>query len=99
MTRKNLLINTILSAAVFCSSVTLAQDPVQDIDNKLHSNLAAAQSHVVQANSYVSAAQKENKYDMQGHAEKARQLLAQVNQELKLAAEAANAANAIQKKK
>jgi hypothetical protein len=35
--------------------------------------------------------------DMQGHAEKARELLVQVNQELKLAAEAANAANAKRK--
>lgn len=91
MTKKSLLINTFLSAALFCSAVTLAQDPVQDIDKNHHANLAAAQSHVVQANNYIIAAQKDNKYDMQGHAEKARQLLAQVNQELKLAADAANA--------
>jgi hypothetical protein len=97
MTKKSRLINTILSAALFCSGVTLAQEPVQDIDKKIHPILAAAQSHVVQANSYILAAQKDNKEDMQGHAEKARQLLVQVNQELKLAAEAANAAN--QKKK
>ena len=93
MTKKSRLINTILSAALFCSGVTLAQEPVQDIDKKTHPILAAAQSHVVQANSYILAAQKDNKEDMQGHAEKARQLLVQVNQELKLAAEAANAAN------
>lgn len=99
MAKKRLLINTFLSAALFCSGVTLAQDPVQDIDKNRHPNLAAAQNHVVQANNYIIAAQKDNKDDMQAHAEKARQLLAQVNQELKLAAEAANAAAAASQKK
>lgn len=36
------------------------------------------------------AAQKANECDMKGHAEKAKQLLEQVNNELKAAAEAAN---------
>jgi hypothetical protein len=96
VTKKSLLISTILSAALF-SVLTLAQEPVQDIDRNIHPNLAAAQSHVVEANKYVTIAQRDNKEDMKGHAEKARELLAEVNRELKLAAEAANAAN--QKKK
>jgi hypothetical protein len=99
MTKRSLLIITMLGAALSCGGVLWAQDPVQDIDKKLHPNLAAAQSHVVQANNYVSAAQKDQKYDMQGHAEKARELLVQVNQELKLAAAAANAADASHQKK
>jgi hypothetical protein len=99
MTRKSLLIGTILSAALFCRGVALAQEPVQDIDKKIHPNLAAAQFHVVQANNAVAVAQKDNKYDMQGHAEKARQHLVEANQELKLAAEAANAAMMKEKKK
>jgi|SRR5580692_4334094 hypothetical protein len=94
MTKKNLLINTILSAVLFWSGLALAQEPVQDINKDAHPNLAAAQSHVIQANNEVIAAQNANKEDMQGHAEKARQLLVQVNKELKLAAEAANAAKA-----
>jgi hypothetical protein len=97
MTKRSLLVNTILSAALFCTGVTLAQEPVMDIDKSVHPNLAEAQHHVVEANNWIAVAQKDNKYDMHGHAEKARQLLVQVNQELKLAAEAANAAN--QKKK
>ena len=36
------------------------------------------------------AAQQANEWDMQGHAQKAKNLLDQVNSELKLAAEAAN---------
>jgi hypothetical protein len=99
MRRQKLLINTILGATVFCCGLTLAQEPVQNIDRKVHPNLAEAQNHVAQANKYIIVAQKDNKNDMQGHAEKARQLLVQANQELKLAAEAANAANAGEKKK
>jgi len=90
MTKKGLPINAIIGAALFCG-LMLAQEPVQDIDKNLHPNLAAAQFHVVQASNAVLAAQNDNRYDMHGHAEKARQLLAQANQELKLAAEAANA--------
>jgi hypothetical protein len=93
MAKKSLLINTFLSAVLFCSGVTLAQDPVQDIDKNRHPQLAAAQNDVVQANTHILNAQKFDKYDMQGHAEKARVLLVQVNQELKLAAAASNAAS------
>lgn len=92
MTKKRLLINTIFSAALICSSVMLAQDPVQNIDSKKHPNLAGAQQLVAQANKLIVVAQKDNAYDMQGHATKARQLLVQVNQELKLAANDADAA-------
>lgn len=99
MRKQKPLISTILGVVVFCCGVTLAQEPVQDIDRKVHPNLAEAQNHVAQANKYIIIAQKDNKNDMQGHAEKARQLLVQANQELKLAAEAANAANAGRKKK
>jgi hypothetical protein len=81
-----------LLAAVLLCGVTFAQEPVQDINPKVHPNLAAAQHHVVEANNAIATAQKDNKYDMKGHAEKARQLLVQVNNELKAAAEAANAA-------
>jgi hypothetical protein len=79
MTKKNLTINTIFIAALFCSGVMLAQAPVVDIDKKLHPNLALAQDHLVQATNYISVAQKDDKYDMQGHAERARQLIMQAN--------------------
>lgn len=71
-------------------AVTVAQDPVVDIDRSLHPNLFQAQEAVVQANHFIAEAQKDNRYDMHGHAEKARQLLVEVNRELKAAAEAAN---------
>lgn len=85
-----------LFAAVFSilllGSITMAQEPVVDIDKGRHPNLAEAQRLVVEANRYIHEAQKDNRYDMKGHAERARALLVQVNQELKAAAEAANAA-------
>jgi len=96
MTKKTKLFSAILSAVFLCC-VTLAQEPVQDIDKKIHPNLAEAQRFVVEANNAIATAQKDNRYDMKGHAEKARQLLAQVNLELKAAAEAANAAAAKKK--
>jgi hypothetical protein len=68
-----------------------AQEPRVDIDKRVHPNLAAAQQHVVEANRYIATAQKDNRYDMRGHAEKARQLLMEADEELKAAAEAANA--------
>jgi GAF domain-containing protein len=96
MIKKTQIFLALVSGMLFCV-VTLAQTPVVDIDQSKHVNLADAQRHVVAANAAVLKAQQENKYDMQGHAEKARDLLVQVNQELKAAAAAANAQ--MQKKK
>jgi hypothetical protein len=84
-------VTAVFSVLAFCMILT-AQEPVVDIDKNRHPNLAEAQRLVVQANHYVEVAQKDNRYDMKGHAEKARDLLVQVNNELKAAAEAANAA-------
>jgi hypothetical protein len=83
----------VLCVIVLASIMTLAQEPVQNIDKDKHPNLATAQKLIAEANNYIVTAQKDNKDDMQGHAEKARQLLVQASAELKQAAEAANAAN------
>jgi hypothetical protein len=53
-------------------------------------NLAAAQRLSEQAYNKITAAQQANEWDMNGHAAKAKELLEQVNRELKEAAEAAN---------
>ena len=91
------LFATICGVVLLCSLV-LAQGPVVNIDPKVHSNLYDAQRLVVQADQRIVAAQKINDEDMQGHAQKARDLLVQVNLELKAAAEAANAAAAARQK-
>lgn len=89
MTKKSVVSRILLTSVLF-SVVMLAQEPVEDIDAGRHPHLAGAQRLVVQANREIAEAQRDNHYDMQGHAEKARELLVQVNRELKMAAEAAN---------
>ena len=77
MTKKILRIGATLTAALLCS-VMLAQEPVQNVDSKFHPNLAKAQQLAAEANHYIVIAQKDNRYDLHGHASKARQLLVQV---------------------
>jgi len=71
--------------------VAVAQKPKDNVSAKSHPNLAAAQQLSTQAWEKIIAAQKANEWDMEGHAQKAKNLLDQVNSELKLAAKAANA--------
>ena len=87
---KRIALAVLLAATVLAGNLTLAQPPVQDISAKRHPNLAAAQRLSLQAWERINAAQAANEWDMGGHAQKAKQLLDQVNIELKAAAEAAN---------
>jgi F0F1-type ATP synthase membrane subunit b/b' len=66
--------------------------PAENVSGKRHPNLAAAQEFSERAFEKIGAAQQANEFDMQGHAAKAKDLLDQVNKELKQAAETANAA-------
>ena len=91
MTTKNSIVTTVLSAALLCG-VALAQEPTVNIDAKRHPNLAEAQRLLVEANHKITQAQTDNKRDMKGHAEKARQHILEADKELKAAAEAANEA-------
>ena len=76
-------------AAVAACAVS-AQVPVQNIDPERHGNLAAAQRLVVQAFERLNDAQNANDYQLGGHAARAKDLLRQTNEEIKMAAEAAN---------
>ena len=71
-------------------ALSIAQKPERNISGERHPNLAAAQRLSRQAWERVVTAQKANEWDMDGHAQKAKDLLDQVNNELKLAARAAN---------
>ena len=80
-----------LAAAMFLiGAVALAQRPKENVSPGRHPNIAAAQRLSQQAWEKIVAAQEANEWDMQGHAQKAKNLLDEVNRELKLAAEAAN---------
>ena len=72
------------------SGLALAQRPAKNISPGRHPNLAAAQRLSRQAYERIVAAQEANEWDLQGHAQKAKNLLDEVNNELKQAAEASN---------
>jgi hypothetical protein len=74
---------------VLAGAIVFAQ-PKENISQGRHPNLAAAQRLSQQAWEKIVAAQQANEWDLQGHAQKAKELLDQVNNELKLAAEASN---------
>jgi hypothetical protein len=78
------------TALVLTVSAALAEPPADNISARHHPNLAAAQRLTTQAWERISAAQAANEFDMGGHAAKAKELLDQVNRELKEAAHAAN---------
>jgi hypothetical protein len=87
---KRRLFAPILGALLLTGAVAVAQRPVRNVSPDRHPNLAAAQRLSQEAWDRVVAAQKANEWDLGGHAQKAKELLAEVNQELKLAAETAN---------
>jgi hypothetical protein len=80
---------TLCAAVLLFAGSAFAGPPVEDI-GKHHPNLAAAQRLSRDAWERIVAAQKANEWDMDGHAQKAKELLDRVNDELKMAAEAAN---------
>lgn len=91
MTRAIQLLTAVCSVVLLCVTI-MAQEPVVNIDPHRHPNLAEAQRFIAKANEAIAVAQRDNRYDMHGHASKARQLLAEASEEVKAAAEDANAA-------
>jgi hypothetical protein len=67
-----------------------AAEPMHNVSGKRHPNLAAAQRLSDQAYHKILDAQRANEWDLGGHAQHAKDLLEQVNAELKQAAETAN---------
>jgi hypothetical protein len=80
----------LLGFTLLCATTLTAQRPPENVSPKRHPNIAAAQRLVDQAFNKITAAQEANEFDLGGHAAKAKELLDQVNRELKLAAETAN---------
>jgi hypothetical protein len=79
-----------LATLALGSALLLAAAVQGNVNAGRHPNLAAAQRLIDQAVEKVSAAQAANEFDMEGHGAKAKALLEQAREELKLAAEAAN---------
>ncbi len=76
--------------AGMAATASAAAEPVVNVDPSRHGNIARAQELSRQAFDAMTAAQNANEFDMDGHAAKAKDLLVQANQEMKLAALAAN---------
>ena len=87
---KKRVFTAILGGLLVVAGAAVAQRPERNVSGARHPNIAAAQRFCQQAWEKVTAAQEANEWDMQGHARKAKELLNQASQELKLAAEAAN---------
>ncbi len=90
------MIKTRLTFAVLGSSLLIGglafAQPKRNVNPARHPNIAAAQRLSQQAYDKIVAAQQANEWDMQGHAQKAKELLDQANKELREAATAANRA-------
>jgi len=86
----NRLLTAIFGSLLLVGGVALADKPVRNVSGARHPNIAAAQRLSRQAFDKIVEAQRANEWDMEGHAQKAKDLLDQVNNELKQAAGAAN---------
>ena len=76
-------VGMVLGATISAGSILVAQGPRRP-------NLFAAQQLIEQAWGRITDAQRANEFDMDGHAQRAKEFLAQARQEIKLAAMAAN---------
>lgn len=86
---KKMAIAAALTVVAFVG-VAMAQAPVVNIDPHRHGNLANAQKYIVQAYQKIDAAQRANDGQLGGHAQRAKDLLVQADQELRLAADVSN---------
>ncbi len=87
---KRTVVSAIAVVLLLIGGVLYAQKPVRNVSPRRHPNIAAAQRLSQQAYQKILAAQRANEWDMEGHAQKAKELLEQVNNELKQAAMEAN---------
>jgi hypothetical protein len=75
---------------VYTQAPVYLQAPVVNIGTR-HGNLRNAQSNIVQAYQKIERAQQDNDGQLGGHAQRAKELLIQADEELRLAANVSNA--------
>jgi len=81
----------VVGMALLLASCASGPDrPVRNVNPGRHPNLAAAQDLAARAFDRIQDAQRANEWDMDGHAQKAKDLLAEATEEIKQAALAAN---------
>lgn len=84
------ILTPVVASLLLIGGIAIAQKPIENVSKGRHPNIAAAQRLSQQAYEKITAAQEANEWDMQGHAKKAKQLLEEVNNELRQAATSAN---------
>jgi hypothetical protein len=84
------LVALVASSAAACAPMQLNGEPVENVSPSRHGNLAAAQELVRGAYDKMSDAQFANHAQLGGHAARAKELLREAGEEIKLAAIAAN---------
>jgi hypothetical protein len=88
--KKTIVFTTVIGTTVACVGMMFAQAPVVNISRSRHGNLAAAQRSIVSAYQSINRAQQDNDDQLGGHAQRAKDLLVQADQELRLAANVSN---------
>ncbi|HUB51937.1 MAG TPA: hypothetical protein VL986_07315 [Terracidiphilus sp.] len=83
MRNSKFFVGMVVGALISAGSILVAQGPRRP-------NLFAAQQAIEQAWQRITDAQRANEYDMDGHAQRAKEFLGQARQEIKLATIAAN---------
>jgi hypothetical protein len=90
MSKKSFVLGIALASASLFGCATMAQDrPYVDIGWH-HGNLRNAQENIAVAFAYIQQAQRANAGQLGGHAARAKELLREANEELRLAADVAN---------
>jgi hypothetical protein len=90
MSKRIWVVAIALCAVFVLSAVLFAQQGPRVTVGEKHGNMRAAQEYIQQAWLKVDEAQKDNRYNLGGHAGRAKELLAQASEEIKLSAETAN---------
>jgi hypothetical protein len=75
MNQLRLAIATVTLSLLAATGIALAQRPARNVSGARHPSIAAAQRLCQQAWEKIGAAQQANEWDMQGHAQKAKELL------------------------
>jgi hypothetical protein len=88
--RRKIFLASVLSAGLIGGGALLAQRPAENINPQKHPNLAAAQHGLREAWEKADAAQHENKDELGGHAQAAKEHIEAADRELKAAAEFAD---------
>jgi hypothetical protein len=88
--KKNLLSGLVVCAMLAPGAALLGQQPTQNISPQKHASLAGAQASIVHAYQKLDTAQRYHHRHLGGHVQKAKDLLVEASQELKLAADYAD---------